>query len=151
MSATEAFTTLKTYFETRPAAKRAMSVLPENVEIGITIGDMVECALMKKDGQPLVEQRAANHPDFIFRIRPESVYVLSSQPSDEIGEIAVAIFKEILAGNISVRFLGSLTSLMSNGYFDMLKLGGSRVAQFLTTQGLTGVTTILRTIKKMRG
>lgn len=150
MSAQEAFDKLKDYFENRPAARQVVSCLKPGVEIGINIGEMVDCALLNKNGLAVMEQRPAENADFLFNIRPESVYVLSSQPSDDIPDIAIAIFKEMLAGNISARFLSNFGALLNNGYLDILKLGGSRVMGFLAMHGMVGVSNIMNTIKKMR-
>ena len=108
----DAFGALKAYFETRDAAKKALSALREGVEVAVSIGGAVEAALFQRGGQPMVEQRAAKNPDFSFTIRPETIYVLSKQHSDDVGDVGVAILKEILAGNISVRVTGGLMSIL---------------------------------------
>jgi hypothetical protein len=150
MSAQDAFQTLKNYFENRVASRQVIGCLKPGVEIGINIGDQIDCALFAKDGLVVVEERAAQSPDFIFSIRPESVYVLNNQPSEDVPDIAIAVLKEMLAGNISVRFLGNLGAIAKNGYMDILKLGGSRVMSFLTMHGMIGVSTLMSSIKKMR-
>src|SRR4051812_9196064 len=121
MTAQDAFHTLKNYFENRPAARQVLSCLKPGVEIGVNIGEQVECALFAKDGLVVVVERSAQNPDFAFSIKPESVYVLNNQPSEDLPDIAMAITKEMLAGNISVRFTGSMSNVAKNGYLDILK------------------------------
>lgn len=133
MSAEDAFNTLKSYFEQRPAARQALRVLREGVEIGISIGGIIDCALFQKDGQPIVERRAANNPDIVFSIRPESIYVLNNQPCHDVGDMGVAILKEMLAGNISARITGNVLDIIRNGYLELLKEGGSQVSKILNT------------------
>jgi hypothetical protein len=150
MSAEDAFQTLKTFFESRQAAKQAMSVVQEGAEIGIVIGGIVECALFRQEDQTVVERRPANNPDLVFHIRPESIYILSGRTKDEIGDIGVNVLKEILAGNISVKIPGRLMNLVTRGYLDMLRKGGAPVTAFLTRHGFTGISKILGTIKQMK-
>ena len=150
MSADEAFQTLKTFFETRQAAKQAMNAIQEGVEIGVVIGGSVECALFRQGAQPLIEQRAARNPDVVFHIKPESIYVLSGQTKDEIGDIGVNVLKEVLAGNIQIKVPGRFLNIVSRGYLDMIRQGGAPVTAFLARHGLSSVSKIIGTIKKMR-
>lgn len=150
MSAQDAFQTLKSFFETRQAARQALGSVKEGVEIGVVIGDSVDCALFREGAQPVVEQRAARNPDVVFHIRPESVYVLSHQTKDEIGDIGVNIFKEILAGNIQIRIPGRFMNIISNGYLDIIRKGGAPVTAFLARHGLGSVPKIVSTIKQMK-
>jgi hypothetical protein len=150
MSAEDAFQTLKSFFESRQAARQALSTIKEGVEIGIVIGDQVECALFRNGEQPVVEARPAQNPDVVFHIRPESVYVLSGRTKDEIGDIGVNIMKEVLAGNIQIRVPGRLMNLLNRGYLDMLRQGGAPVTAFLARHGLTNITKIVGTLKQMK-
>ncbi|MCM2281026.1 MAG: hypothetical protein NDI61_04185 [Bdellovibrionaceae bacterium] len=133
MSANEAFQTLKNYFETRPPARSALRFLREGVEIGISIGGIMDCALFQHAGLPVVEQRAARNPDIVFTIRPESIYILNSQPTETVGDMGVAILKEMLAGNINARITGNVLDVLRNGYLEILKEGGSQVTKFIST------------------
>ena len=151
MSAEESFLTLKNFFETRQAAKQALSVIDEAAEIGIVIGETVECALVQREGRPMVERRAAVKPDVVFSIKPESVVILNDRTKDEIGDIGVNVMKEILAGNISVKITGNLFNLLRRGYIEMIKEGGAPVAAFLSRHGMGQVSKIVSAIKQMKG
>lgn len=128
-----------------------MNAIKEGVEIGIVIGETVDCALFRKGEEPVIEKRPAVKPDVVFYIKPESVYVLNSQAKDEIGEIGVSVLKEVLAGNISIKVPGKILNLLSRGYLDMLRQGGAPVMAFLARHGLTNITKITSAIKKMKG
>lgn len=151
MSTEDAFTTLKNYFEARPAARQALSALREGVEISVIIGGVIDCALFQQNGQPIVEKRVANAPDVVFKIRPETVYVLNNQPSEDIGDVGVAILKEMLAGNVSVSVPGSIFNIIKNGYLEIIRRGGARVSTFLATRGFSSVTKIIGLVKKIKG
>lgn len=151
MSAENAFQTLKTFFESRQAARQAMSAVQEGVEIGIVIGDMVECALFREGNQPKVEPRPARHPDVVFHIKPESVYVLANNSKDEIGEVGVNVLKEILTSNIRISVPGRFLNIISRGYIDMIRKGGAPVMGLLAQKGFSSVPKIINTIKRMKG
>jgi hypothetical protein len=150
MTAHESFLTLKSFFETRQAAKQAIGAIKEGVEIGVVIGETVECAVFRQGTQPIVEERAAKSPDVVFHIRPESVEILSHKTKDEIGDIGVNVLKEVLAGNIKIKVPGKILNLMSRGYLDMIKQGGAPVAGFLARNGLANVSKIVSTIRAMK-
>jgi hypothetical protein len=150
MTADHAFQTLKSFFETRNAARQALGSLKEGVEIGVVIGGSVECALFRQGESPVVENRPAHKPDVVFQIRPESVYVLSQSTKDEIGDVGVAVLKEVLAGNIKIQVPGGIFNLMSRGYLDIIRKGGAPVAAFLARHGFSSVSKIISAIKRMR-
>lgn len=150
MSAEDAFLTLKRFFESRQAARTAMSTVQEGVEIGIVIGDTIDCALFRQDDSPVVEQRPAKNPDVVFHIRPESVYVLANGTQDDIGEIGVNILKEVLAGSIQIRVPGRLMNIINRGYLDMIRKGGKPVTAYLARHGFSSVPKIVNTIKSMK-
>lgn len=150
MNAETSFATLKNFFETRQAAKQALRALREGTEIGIVIGGAVECALFRRDEKPLIEARAAQNPDVVFHIRPETVDMLNSQTKDEIGDIGINVLKEILAGNIQIKVPGKFMNLLSRGYLDIIKQGGAPVGAFLARHGLASVSKIVSAIKQMK-
>jgi hypothetical protein len=150
MSAQESFQTLKSFFENGRAARQSLAFLKEGVEIGIVIGQTVECALFKRDGVPVIEERAAQNPDVIFYVRPETVEILSIRTKDEVGDVGVNVLKEIFAGNIEVKVPGRLTKLLKHGYIQVMASGGTQVNEFLKRHGYDGVLKILNMIKQMR-
>lgn len=153
MSAEESFQTVKNFFETRQASRQAFSVLPEGVEIGVVIGETIECALMRKGDDPVVERRPAHDPDFIFYARPETVDVINSQTKDEISDIGIKIIGEIVAGNIRVKATSALFNvvrLSQRGYFEMIKKGGQPVMDYLSHRGLIGVMKIMNIVNRLK-
>ena len=151
MSAHESFLTLKTFIETRQAHRLALSALDKEVEIGIVIGDVVECALFMKDDAPVVEQRPATHPDLVFYVKPETLIVLNERTKDEISDIGVAVLKDVIAGDIRVKITGNILDILRRGYIEVARRGGAPVNAFLTRHGLSSVSQIMNTIKQMKG
>lgn len=150
MSAEHAFETLKAFFTTRQAARQALAAIDDGVEISVVIDHSVECAVFREGDQPMVERRAARLPDVVFHIRPETVYVLADRTKDEISDIGVNIFKEILAGNIQVKVPGRLFNIVRHGYLDMLKQGGAPLTAMLSRYGMATVPKIVNVISRLK-
>jgi len=144
------FLTLKNFFETRTAVAGALKFLDPGVEIAVVIGDSVDCALMIRDGKPLLERRAAVNPDVVFSVRPETVELLNEKTKDDIGDIGVNILKEMVAGHISVRLEANVLDLLRRGYLRVVQAGGPAMSEFLSQHGVGGVSSIVNTFKKMR-
>ena len=150
MSEDETYQTLKAYLETEEVAHQALRHLKEGVEVAVVIGERVEAAVGWRDAKVYVERRAAHKPDVLFHVVPETVYVLKNTRVHDVGDFGVAVFKEILAGNIRVKFPGSLLSFSRNGYLNILKEGGQKVMDFLAEKGLTGLLKIQKVIAKIK-
>ncbi len=144
------FLTLKNFFETRASVEKALRLLEADVEIGIVIGESIECALTVREGKPHLERRAARSPDVVFSLRPETVELLNERTKDDIGDIGVNILKEMVAGNLSVRVEANVLDLLRRGYLRVVNSGGPVVTGFLARHGLNNVSNIMSTIKKMR-
>jgi hypothetical protein len=125
-------------------------LLESGVEIGIVIGDSIDCALIIRDGKPQLERRPARSPDVTFSIRPETVELLNDRTQDDLGDIGVNILKEMLAGNVSMRVEANVLDLLRRGYLRVAAAGGPAVHSFLARHGLANVSEIMNTIKKMR-
>ncbi len=150
MNQEQVFESLKNYFETRPAARWALGLLKPGTELGIVIGNQIDCAIFNKGGLPTVERREAINPSFIFHMKPETIETLANSKSDDIGEIGVSIFTEIVTGNIRVEIKGSLKAILNDGYLEILKGGGQKLKDFISTQSSIGLMKVLTFIDKMK-
>lgn len=154
MTADDAFLLLNQFFQDRQAPRRALAALREGVEIGIEIGSKrspeVVCAVFRQGSEVRVERRSPEKPDFIFSLSPETVSILANETRDDIGEIGLSIFKEMLVGSVAVRMPGGLLSVMRNGYLEVVASGGPRVAAFLAQVGLSSPTRVIDFLKRLR-
>ena len=144
------FEKLKYFLEHKPASQKAVRHLREGVEIGIVIGNQIDCALFSKDSAPILERRAANDPDVIFHISPESVDILSENPGNDVGDFGIALVKEALSGGVQIRIPGNMFSIARNGYISIIKEGGRKFASHLSIHGITGITKIMSVIKSLK-
>src|SRR5262245_12929604 len=124
MAAAATFDKLKEFLESKPASQKAIRHLKKDVEISIVIGHQIECAYFQKKGQPILEKRAAQSPDVIFSIKPESVDILCNHPAEDVGEFGIAVLKEYLSGGLRIQAPGSMWNLTMNGYLGIIKEGG---------------------------
>lgn len=146
----EVFENLKNYFETRPAPRWALGFLKPGTEIGLVIGKQIECAIFNRGGIPTVEKREAQSPNFIFHMKPETIEILANSKSDDVAEIGMNIFTEIITGDIRVEMKGSMKEIMNAGYLDILKAGGQKFTDFLSTQSSMGLMKVLSFIDKIK-
>lgn len=146
----DAFSQLKTFFSLGKASREALRHLREGVEIGIVIGGTVTCALFRQGDAIIVERREARNPDFVFSLQPETVSVLANQTKDEIGDVGLAVIKEMLAGDIRVQMPGGLFSVLRGGYVDVVLSGGAPVMKMLSQMGLGSPAKILGLFKNLR-
>lgn len=150
MAAAASFDKLKSFLESRKASATAMRHMKKGVEIGIVIGHQLECAYFQQDGKPVLEKRPANSPDVIFHIKPESVDILCSLTTDDVGELGVAVLKEYLSGGVRIKAPGSIWNITMNGYLGIIKEGGVTFTKFLATHGLSNITKIVSVIKDLK-
>ncbi len=150
MTQDDVFEKLKNYFETRSAARWALGLLKPGVEIGLVIGNQIDCAIFNKDSGPCVEKREAQNPSFVFHVKPESIETLANSKSDDISEVGINIFTEIISGNIRVEIKSGLKEILNGGYFEVLKSGGQKLSSFLTTQGAMSMMKLIAFIDKMK-
>jgi hypothetical protein len=149
MTVDDSYEVLCLFFQERQAPRRALAALREGVEIGIKIGGQLECAVFRRQSDIYVERRKAADPDFIFSLNPETVIVLAQQTTDDIGNIGLAIFKEMLAGSVQVKMPGGLFSVLRNGYLEVVATGGPAVAAYLAQVGLNSPTRVIRFLKNL--
>lgn len=150
MTSDDAFILLKSFFSERESSRLALGKLREKVEIGVEIGGMVSCAIFRQGTEVLVERREALRPDFIFKLDPETVTILAHQTRDDIGEIGLAIIKEMLAGSIHVKMPGGILSVLRNGYLEVIFSGGAPVSKMLSQIGLSSPAKLVALFRKIR-
>lgn len=150
MSPGASFEKLKKFLEEKPASRKAIKNLKSGVEIGVVIGHQMECAYFKKDDAPCFELRAAQNPDVIFTIKPESVDILTQNSGEDVGELGIAVLKEYMSGGVRIRAPGSIWNISTNGYLGIIKEGGSTFMKFLTQHGVASIGKILSIIKDLK-
>lgn len=150
MSAGASFEKLKAFLETKEASRKAIRHLKKGVEIGVVIGNQIECAFYQDLGEPVLEQRPAKSPDVIFTIKPESVDIIAKEKGEDVGELGIAILKEYLSGGIRIKAPGSILALSMNGYLGIIKEGGVTFGKFLAQHGITNIGKVMSAIKNLK-
>ncbi len=150
MKQEEVFDNLKNYFETRTAIKRALGLLKPGVEVGLVIGNQIDCAIFCKDGAPSVEWREAKDPSFVFHMKPETIETLVKSKSEDITEISLNLFTEIITGNIRVEVKSNIKDIFSGDHLGALKASGQKVSSFITTHGAMNMMKVFAFIDKIK-
>lgn len=141
------------YFQ-RSAAIQAASSLKDHTQMEFRVGSEV-FTFSKKLGKNHITPGSAENADLTFSISENAANDILDFPSENIGEIGIHIAKLIVSHDetkkIKMKLNSGFLSLMTKGYFGILKEGGSVFASFLATKGLGGLDGIKNAIKKLKG
>lgn len=153
MLATNAHTLLTTFFR-RDVCKRATAPLKAGVEIGVSVEGAPALTLTRtKQGFEVLE-RQPNKPDMTFSIPLSSLEALCQNPSEDVGEIGIAIIQLMAHSDpekrMGVKVHAGMLDLLWKGYLNVLPLGGSAVMKQLGTMGFSSLGKIKDGISKMR-
>jgi hypothetical protein len=149
MSYTERFSQ---YFD-REVAQKAAKSISNGAEMEFHVGEEV-FSFTKQGGANKIRAGKAGDPQLIFTLTPGAADAILADPSEDIGSIGVHIAKLVCAHQpdqkISMQFKAGFLSLFSKGYFGVLSTGGSQLASFLASKGLSGMSAIKDVLKKMK-
>jgi len=145
---------LNDFFE-RDVCRRATAPLGNGVEISIVVEGDDPLTLRKKNGKISLTPGTSEKPQMTFSVPRKALEELVGNPTEDIGEIGVAILK-LMAASEPQRRLGAkvhigVFDLLRYGYLSVLPLGGPSVMKFLSTKGLGGMGKIKDAISRMRG
>lgn len=133
------FESLRTFFETAPAARKATRPLGRGARVNLALEGGPARFTMER-GAPEVHPGAADDPDFTLTLPPAAVAQVTGLPSDDVGEFGVAFFKLVLERDpslrVRVRVEAPTTRLIGNGYLGVLALGGMKVTWWLLKNGV---------------
>lgn len=151
-TATSYFEKSKTFLEEKPASYKLMSYLDSKVEIGIFIGNTIECSYFKQEGQPRLELRSAHKPDVEFRFTPEAIDSLLKSKGDDLGDLVSDVAKLYLAGGVKVSLTASIPQLIFRGYVRVLKESHAKLLAILKDRGLDNlkIPSIIQRIKSLK-
>jgi hypothetical protein len=130
---------LKTFFETAPAARRATKPLSRSARVNLAL-DGGPAHFTMEAGEPAVHAGAAPDPDFTLTIPNAAVQRITTLSSEDVGEFGIAFFKLLLerdpALRVRVRIDAPTTRLLGHGYLGVLALGGMKVTWWLIKNGV---------------
>lgn len=148
-SITERFTQ---YFE-REIAQNAAKSLNDGVEMEFRVEDEI-FTFIKTQGRNEVKSGQAKDPQILFILTPIAAEAVLSDPSEDIGIIAINIVKLILSPDTSkkvgIQFKTGFMTLFSNGYLGVLATGGGQFASYLASKGLNGIGAIKAAFNKLK-
>ena len=143
------FEKIKEFLETKPASQKLISYLNTSAEIGILIGNNLECSYFKQDSKPKLEKRAPKSPDVIFHFSPEAAETLLKTEASDLGDLVVDVVKLYLAGAVKIQLPGAIPLLLFRGYVQILKASHAQLLGLLKDRGLDNLK-ILGLIQKLK-
>jgi hypothetical protein len=139
MGEAPALASLKAFFETAPAARKATRPLSRGARVNLAL-DGGAARFTMENGSPAVRDGPADDPDFTLTLPDAAVARITSLKSDDVGEFGVAFFQLVLDRDPSLRVRIRLDAptgrLLGNGYLSVLALGGVKVTWWLLKNGV---------------
>ncbi len=148
----DGFSELKRFFD-KPACQKATAPLREGAAVCIVVSG-TRLGLVRQSGKMEVTESAPKKADMTFELPIESLKELADNPTEDIGELGIAIL-QLMAHSDPTRRMGAKVhigpfDLLSRGYLAILPLGGGTVMKYLASKGLTGISKIREGISRMR-
>jgi hypothetical protein len=130
---------LRRFFETSPAARKATRSLGRDARVGLDLPEG-PARFGMEDGRPRVEDGAEPDPDFTLTLPAGAVRHLTALEGDDVGEFGVAFFQLVLSRDpalrVRVHVQASTPRLMAHGYLGVLATGGMKVTWWLLKNGV---------------
>ena len=130
---------LRTFFETAPAARRAVRPLARGARVNLAL-DGGDARFTMESGSPGVHAGLAPDPDFTLTLPSAAVARITAMDGDDVGAFGIEFFKLVLerdpALKVRVRVNTSTARLIGHGYLGVLALGGAKVAWWLLKNGV---------------
>lgn len=117
----EAINVGRNIFQTSLAVREFLKTLPEGTEIAIRLLDRVECALLLKDNEVVLEERQALNPDVELAFGNEILRKWNDRVPDEISSLALDLVREAAVGQVRFKLLRPPRQLKEKGYLDAVK------------------------------
>ncbi len=150
-------TELKSFFENNPLAQGAAQSIRNGREIELIVTDGQQnfyYTFTKANNLNLIKDEKTSSPDLSFTIPKKSAQELLSNSFNNVGEVGLFIFEKMLSSDpekkIKVKLHVGVLSLLAGGYLGVLTAGGSEVAKFLATKGLSSLGKLKEAISKLK-
>ena len=133
------YESLKRFFESAPAARRATRPLGRGARVNLALdGDTAHFTM--ESGAPEVRAGAAEDADFTLTLPEAAVGRITGLGSEDVGEFGIEFFKLVLekdpALKARIRIDASTGQLLSHGYLGVLAVGGMKVTWWLLKNGV---------------
>ncbi len=133
------YDSLKRFFESAPAARKATRPLARGARVNLSL-DGAAAHFTMASGPPEVRTGPAPDPDFTLTLPDGAVTRIVGLASEDVGEFGVEFFRLVLerdpAVKARVRVNAPTTRLVGHGYLGVLALGGMKVTWWLVRNGV---------------
>jgi hypothetical protein len=145
------YESLKRFFESAPAARKATKPLARGARVHLALQGGPARFTMES-GAPEVRDGAEQDPDFTLTLPDAAVTRLTGLGSDDVGEFGVEFFKLVLERDPALKVRVSIDAptvrLLGNGYLGVLAIGGVKVTWWLLRNGIKNPKAV---IDRLRG
>ncbi len=135
----QSFDTLKRFFESAPAAKKATRPLARGARVNLALASGPASFTMET-GAPEVRDAPAPDPDFTLTLPEGAVSRITGLASEDVGEFGIEFFKLIIERDPALKVRVSINAptsrLLGHGYLGVLAIGGLKVTWWLIRNGV---------------
>ena len=145
---------LARYFDTAPAARRAVRPLAEGARVALELDEGPAGFAMVGGAARLTAGRPAD-PDFTLAIPAAAVARIEAQGRVDVAEAGLALFRLVLeqdpALRVGVSVQAPLHRLVAHGWLGVVALGGAKVALWLLRRGLANPAAVVERLRRPPG
>lgn len=134
---------------TKPVFATALPLLKPGTELALRLDDRIEFALFWRDSSAQVEERTAQ-ADVEFVFSSEALRQLLAHPGTQLASFGVAVFEQVVAGEMRLGVRGSLWRLATAGYLQILLAGGPELMGYLAQHGLSNTKKIIDFMRSLK-
>lgn len=148
-NALSAFKDLEAFVEQRPEFNEAFLCLKKNAEISVKIDDL-QCVLKSVDNKVRLISSPARRAEVEFLLTSAAASQLARSKPSNMGELGVQVLKSTAEGEIQIKVVGSVLSVLTGGYLSIIQKAGPEFMGFMARKGLKGLSKISAVIKKLK-
>ena len=143
------FERLAGFVSRQPAFDEAFSCLKKTAEISIKVPDQ-NCVLNSVDNTVKLLRENTRLADVEFTLSSSAASQLSKSSANTMGTLGIEVLKLVAAGEIQIKVIGIVFSVLTGGYLSIVKKAGPEFMAFLGSKGFKSVGKITQAIKKMK-
>ncbi|MEO0335335.1 MAG: hypothetical protein AAF202_03020 [Pseudomonadota bacterium] len=143
------FGNLQAFVERQPQFNEAFGCLKKTAEISLVV-DGVQGVLKSVDKRVKLLKANPSHADVEFVLSRQAASLLASSKPQSMGELGIEVVKLIASGEVQIRVIGRVFSVLTGGYLTIIKKAGPEFMAFLGSKGFKSVTKITQAIKNMK-
>lgn len=145
----EDFHGLESFISRQPQFNEAFQCLKKSAEISVELNS-TKCVLKSVDNKVKLLKSNSTHADVEFVLSSAAANQLARSKPTSMGGLGVEVLKLIASGEIQIKVIGKVFSVLTGGYLTIIKKAGPEFMGFLASKGFKSLTKITQAIKNLK-